>query len=107
MDYTPLNEPTFFILAALAPAPSHGYAILQDVEQLSAGRLTLSTGTLYTALKRLLDSGWIEDVTPPNTPRGRRDYRLTPTGRAVLRAEMERLTELAAIAQRRLQEHSA
>ena len=106
MTHTPLNEPTFFILAALAPAPKHGYAILQEVEELSAGRLTLSTGTLYTALKRLLDSGWIEDVTPPNAPRGRKDYQLTATGRGVLQAEMERHTTLAAIAQRRLQEHS-
>jgi len=104
MPHEPLTEPTFFILAALAPTAKHGYAIMQEVVQLSGGRLTLSTGTLYTALKRLLDAGWIEDVTPEHAPRGRRDYRLTPTGRRVLQAESERLDMLAALARQRLSE---
>ncbi len=104
--HEPLTEPTFYILTALVPAANHGYAIMQEVEQLSAGRVQLSTGTLYTALKRLLDAGWIEDVTPENAPRGRRDYRVTPTGRAVLQAESERLFERAALAQRRLEANS-
>ncbi len=102
MTQFPLNEPTLFILSALAPGPTHGYAIMQEVEQLSDGRLKLSTGTLYTALKRLLEAEWIEDVTPADAPRGRRDYRLTPTGRTVLESEMRRLVALAAIAHRQL-----
>lgn len=102
MDHEPLTEATFYILTTLIPAAKHGYAIMQEVTELSGGRVNLSTGTLYTALKRLLDSGWIEDVTPENTPRGRKDYRLTPTGRVVLQSEMERLTELSALARRRL-----
>ncbi|QPC82981.1 helix-turn-helix transcriptional regulator [Phototrophicus methaneseepsis] len=105
MPHEALTEPTFYILAALAPQANHGYAIMQEVEALSNGRVTLSTGTLYTALKRLLEAGWIEDVTPENTPRGRKDYRLTPTGRAVLEAEMQRLSELAALARRKLKEN--
>lgn len=106
MTHEPLTEPTFYILAALAPAAKHGYAIMQEVAQLSGGRLTLSTGTLYTALKRLLETGWIEDVTPDHAPRGRRDYRLTPTGRRVLQAESERLATLAALARQQLSESS-
>ena len=58
----PLTETTFYILLSLSPGSSHGYAILKDVERLSEGRLVLSTGTLYGALKRLLERDWIERV---------------------------------------------
>jgi DNA-binding PadR family transcriptional regulator len=97
----PISEATFFILLSLAPQPRHGYAIMQDVLALSNERVKLSTGTLYTALKRLLDDGWIEPVADTGA-RGRKSYRLTAVGNGVLRAEAERLTTLASVAQRRL-----
>jgi DNA-binding PadR family transcriptional regulator len=97
-----LSEPTFLILLSLAAQPKHGYAIMQDVAQLSGGRVNLSTGTLYTALKRLLDDGWIEPTDAEAGPRGRRAYRLTAIGRTALHAETERLNALAAIARQRL-----
>ena len=53
----PLREPTFLILAALAPQPLHGYAIIGEVAALSGGRLALRPGTLYGALDRLADEG--------------------------------------------------
>jgi DNA-binding PadR family transcriptional regulator len=102
MMTSPLTEPTFFILISLAPEPRHGYAILQEVASLSDGRVKLSTGTLYTALKRLLDDGWIEPVEAEDAPRGRKSYRLTGVGRSILQAESERLTSLAALARGRL-----
>ena len=55
----PLTESTYFILLSLSPEPKHGYAIMKEVQELSEGRVVLSTGTLYGALKRLLDEGWI------------------------------------------------
>ena len=55
----PLTETTYFILLSLASKPRHGYAIMQDVQELSEGRAILSTGTLYGALKRLLELDWI------------------------------------------------
>jgi DNA-binding PadR family transcriptional regulator len=97
-----LTEPTFLILLSLAPEARHGYAIMQDVTDLSAGRVTLRTGTLYTALRRLLDDGWIEPVEEADAPRGRKAYRLTPTGRAILQAETERMTALTQVARRRM-----
>ena len=93
----PLSEATFFIMLSLAPAPKHGYAIMKEVEALSEGRLLLSTGTLYGALKRLLEQGWIErveDPQPDDTDRQRKAYRLSELGRRILEAETVRLRSL-------------
>ncbi len=57
--FLPLTEATFFILMNLSSGPRHGYAIMKEVHEMSKGRITFSTGTLYGALKRLLDQGWI------------------------------------------------
>jgi DNA-binding PadR family transcriptional regulator len=104
-DHLPLTESTFFILLSLAPGPQHGYAMLKDVETLSGGRLRLSTGTLYGALQRLLDQGWIapvESAEAAETGRPRKAYTLTALGQRVTAAETARLKDLAATAQRRL-----
>ena len=50
-----VSEPVLLILLSLAEQPRHGYAILQDTEQMSEGRVRLSTGTLYGALRRLIE----------------------------------------------------
>ena len=97
----PLREPTFFILLSLSPRPKHGYAILREVEALSEDRVRLSTGTLYGAIKRLLDDGWIhrvDDPLPNTTKRERKAYALTEQGRRVLNAEIERLRKLVSVA---------
>lgn len=104
LDNLPLTEVTYFILLSLAPGPKHGYAMMKDVRQMSHGRLALSTGTLYGALPRLLDQGWIErsqERRPSNSGRVRKQYRLTPLGTSVLEAEVERLDSLVAAAQQR------
>ena len=98
----PLREPTFFILLSLSPEPKHGYAILKGVENLSDGRVKLSTGTLYGAIKRLLDQDWIcrvDNPIPNDTDRERKSYKLTESGRSVLNAEIARLRKLVNIAQ--------
>lgn len=105
-DLIPLRQPTFFILLSLAHGEKHGYAILKDVETVSEGKVTLSTGTLYEALARLLDQGLIERVSSaggdnhPGRPRKR--YRLTARGLRVMQAETARLQALLAAAQQRL-----
>ncbi len=105
----PLREPTFLILLSLSPGPRHGYAILKEVEGLSEGRVKLSTGTLYGALERLLDLGWIyrvDDPFPNSTNRERKAYDLTELGRKVLNAEIARLRRLVSVAQTKTREET-
>ena len=84
----PLQEPTFLILAALAAQPLHGYGVIQEVAQLSGGRVTLRPGTLYGALDRLVEQGLVvADREEVVDGRLRRYYRLTDEGAAVLEAE--------------------
>ena len=100
MDQSPLTEPVLLVLLSLAQQPRHGYSIMKDVEEMSDGRVMLSTGTLYGALQRLLSRGWIEQFEEEESSRDRRAYRLTPRGRRSLQREVERmkhLTKLAAL----------
>lgn len=92
----PLTEATFFILLSLSPGSKHGYAIMQETRTLSDNRVVLSTGTLYGALKRLLEQEWIRRVADHenNTERERKAYALTNQGRRVLNVEIERLQKL-------------
>ena len=94
----PLSEPVLLILLSLAEQPRHGYGILKDVEEMSDGRVVLSTGTLYGALGRLLDDRWIERFEEPEASRDRQAYRLTPKGKAILQAEVVRLKQLTRLA---------
>lgn len=101
----PLSESTFLILVSLDDKPKHGYAIMKEVQSLSQGRVTLSTGTLYGAIKRMLKDNWIrrvELVDEEEDARQRKFYALTNRGRRVLGAETARLRELVEIAGRRL-----
>jgi DNA-binding PadR family transcriptional regulator len=98
MNLPPLTEPVLLILLSLAEQPRHGYSILKDVEEVSAGRVVLSTGTLYGALRRLLDDGWIERFEENDASRGRQAYRLSPKGRRTLQAEVTRLKQLTRVA---------
>jgi len=103
----PLSEPVFLILTSLAEEPRHGYALIKDIEALSAGRVRLSTGTLYGALRRLLDARWIERYTTEDTSRDKQSYRLTKAGRTVLGADLERLRTLTRAATSRLKAKEA
>ena len=104
----PLREPTFLILAALAPQPLHGYAIIGEVADLSGGRLALRPGTLYGALDRLADEGLLEsDREEVVDGRMRRYYRLTDAGAALLEREAARLQDNADAARQRLSRRQA
>ncbi|GIG70691.1 PadR family transcriptional regulator [Phytomonospora endophytica] len=100
---TPLREPTFLILTALASGPLHGYGLITEVSDLSDGRVTLRPGTLYGALDRLTEDALIaverEEVVDG---RLRRYYRLTDEGAGVLQAETERLRRNVEAASSRL-----
>jgi DNA-binding PadR family transcriptional regulator len=104
---SPLTEATFFILLSLSPAPKHGYAIMKEVKLLSNGQVIFSTGTLYGAIRRLLEQGWIKRVSDPEpnpTDRERKAYALTDKGRKAVNTEVERLRSLLATAEQRTSE---
>ena len=106
----PLREPTFLLLLSLSPGPRHGYAILKEVDSLSEGRVKLSTGTLYGAIERLLDQGWIrrvDDPIPNVTNRKRKAYDITELGRKALNAEIARLRKLVSVAASQTAEESS
>jgi DNA-binding PadR family transcriptional regulator len=94
LETKPLSEPVLLILASLAAHPRHGYALIKDIELLSAGRVRMSTGTLFGALRRLLEDGWIERFEQDDTARQKQAYRLTGAGRRQLELELERMKQL-------------
>jgi DNA-binding PadR family transcriptional regulator len=98
----PLTETTLLILLSLVPQPRHGYAIMKEVDGMSNGRIQLSNGTLYGAIKRMLEQGWIEryDETVVDG-RERKAYRLTDIGQRILDAELTRMQSLLTVAQQR------
>lgn len=102
----PLSPATFHVLVAMADGPRHGYAIAQDVEELTGGRIVMGPGTLYGSLQRMVASGLIQEADNPGEDglhaSRRRYYRMTPTGSAALRAESERLLRAVHVAQERL-----
>jgi PadR family transcriptional regulator PadR len=98
-----MREPTFWILTALAPQSRHGYALIQEAEKLSDGRVKLQAGTLYAALDRLVDEGLVQpDREEIVHGRTRRYYRLTNEGAAALDAEAARLQASVDAANRQL-----
>src|SRR5579862_9425199 len=90
----PLTEPVLLILLSLAEKPRHGYTLMKDIEALSGGRVRLSTGTLYGALRRLLEDRWIDRFEQDDVSREKQAYSLTPAGRKQLQAELERMKQL-------------
>jgi len=98
-----MTEQAFFILAALADLPRHGYGIVGEVAELSEGRVDLKVGTLYGVLDRLVGDGFVAlDREEPHQGRLRRYYRLTEDGRAALTSEAARQAANARAASRRL-----
>jgi PadR family transcriptional regulator, regulatory protein PadR len=91
------------VLAALAPAPLHGYGIIKAVEEMSEGRVRLRAGTLYGALERLETQGYVAfDGERVEGGPARRYYRLTDEGRQLLLDEASRLAANARLVSTRL-----
>lgn len=101
-DLLPLTPAVFHILLALADQERHGYGIMKEVEAQTDGDMLLRPGTLYQAIKRMLDLGLIEESTERPDPalddERRRYYKLSGLGRKVAAAETERLRKLLQIA---------
>jgi DNA-binding PadR family transcriptional regulator len=92
----PMREPTYLVLASLYEGPLHGYGIIKRTGELSAGRVRLVTGTLYTALDRLIRDGYVSVVSKEGVAgHVRRRYGLTGTGHSLLRAEAARIGQAA------------
>ena len=87
-----LTEATYYILLSLYQ-PRHGYGIMQQVEELSNGRVKLAAGTLYGALNSMVDKKWIIQLPVIDGSR-KKNYQITPEGLIVLKNEIERLREL-------------
>ena len=99
-DFLPLSGDTFDVLVSLADGDRHGYAILLEIAARTDGRIRLSPSTLYAVIRRLLESGLIEELSdrpdPAHDDERRRYYRLTVLGRRVAQFEAARLTRLLA-----------
>ena len=96
-----LTEAVYYILLSLIK-PMHGYGIMQNVEQLSGGRVKLAAGTLYGAVNTLLERGWVIAL-PGEKDSRKKEYQITPQGKQILEAELLRLGELIENGQRILE----
>jgi DNA-binding PadR family transcriptional regulator len=98
---TPLTPAVLHILLALAEGERHGYAIAQEIEEVTDGDLRMGPGTLYGSIRRMLVAGLIDEAPRrkrPDDDERRRYYRLTAVGRRLLEAELSRLTRVVRVA---------
>jgi len=95
MEFT---EPVVLVLTSLAEGPKHGYALAKDIEGFAG--VKLGPGTLYGALSRLEDRGWIEALPADDR---RRPYRITTKGAESLGAHLAAAQRVATTGLRRLE----
>lgn len=93
LDALPLAPRDLLVLVVLADGPLHGYGIVKAVEERSEAGVLLDPANLYRVLRRMREEGWVEECEDGDSDR-RRTHEITPRGRAVLRAEVERLERL-------------
>ena len=97
-EMLPLPTAHLHILLALADGEKHGYAVMREVESMTDGEVTMGPGTLYGAVKKMLNAGLIEETDqrpdPEMDDERRRYYRVTGLGAKVLQAETARLERL-------------
>ena len=97
-EYGQYSDPPLLVLASLADGPKHGHAMIEDIARLCGTRL--GPGTLYGAIARLEQLGWIEPLPPDER---RQPYRITAQGLQVLRAKLKTLQQFAKAGLRRLE----
>ncbi len=93
-----LTEPVVLVLTSLADGPKHGYGLAKDIESFSGAKL--GPGTLYGALSRLEDRGWIEALPAQDR---RRPYKITAAGAESLASHLEKAQRVAATGLHRLE----
>jgi DNA-binding PadR family transcriptional regulator len=107
----PLTPTVFHMLLALADGDKHGYAIMKAVEAETQGQMQIRIGSLYGAIRRMIEAGLIEELDERPDPElddgvheansRRRYYALTPFGRRVLTAEAARIAQAMAVIHRK------
>ena len=101
-EFLPLSPAAFHVLIALADGDKHGYAILKDIRRRTDGRVSLSAGTLYAVVRRLLEADLIEESEERPDPalddERRNYYGITALGRRVAVAECRRMEEALSLA---------
>lgn len=90
----PLTETTYYIMLSLI-TPSHGYAIMQNVEILSEGKVRIAAGTLYGAIENLIKQKLIKSVESQDNRR--KVYMLTDEGKEVLKMDYDRMKHMLEI----------
>jgi DNA-binding PadR family transcriptional regulator len=90
---TPLTEAIFYILLALRN-PNHGYGIIQEISEMTDGRVVLGPGTLYGAINSMVSKGWIHLYSEEKESRKKKEYLITERGIEVFNQEVKRLSEL-------------
>lgn len=101
-----MTEAVYYILLSLQ-TPNHGYGIIQNTMELTAGRLELGAGTLYGAINTLLDKEWIRLYSEDKQSRKKKQYIITEDGSLALQREIERLEELLENGKRMVQARDA
>ena len=90
----------FQILVALVEGERHGYAIMQQIEERTGGAFRIGAGSLYRAIKQLVDAKFIAEAKPKlQVHSQRRYYRITPTGRRRTAAEARLFHDMVAWSQ--------
>jgi DNA-binding PadR family transcriptional regulator len=97
----PLTPAIFALLLVLHRGERHGYALLSEVEELTAGTVRLGPATLYRSLQRMRVDDLVEEIATESVASAdlradrraerRRSYRITEAGRAAAAAEARRL----------------
>ena len=93
-----MSDPTILVLSSLAAGEKHGYAMMEDIEQFAGARL--GPGTLYGAITRMEERGWI---APTGAKDRRQPYRITGAGREYLREQLGDMSRIVRTGQRRLE----
>jgi DNA-binding PadR family transcriptional regulator len=101
-ELLPLTPAVFHVLLALSGGERHGYAIMREVAESTNGKIKMGPGTLYGTIKRLLETGLIEETEERPDPElddeRRRYYRLTAMGQRTVKAEAQRYAEMVELA---------
>jgi DNA-binding PadR family transcriptional regulator len=104
-SHPPLTPAVFHILLALSRGERHGYGIMKQVEADSQGNVSMGAGTLYGSLKRMLDSGLVQEsekrVDPALDDERRIYYQITAAGAKALTAELVRYKRVLTLARER------
>jgi DNA-binding PadR family transcriptional regulator len=98
VDVDRYSDPPLLVLASLAGGPKHGHAMIEDIASLCGTQL--GPGTLYGAIARLEQQGWIRPLAPQER---RQPYAITAAGRRVLRIKLDKLRTFSAAGLERLE----